>query len=94
MAKGKRYKPEFKDQVTKEALDSSNVPAVAKKFNLPEGTIYSWVSKHNRKPQLEINSKDQEIRRLKKQLEDEKLKNMIMSDLLKKTYQIWEPEKK
>lgn len=94
MSKGTMYKPEFKNQVMKEAIDSNNVPAVAKKFNIPEGTIYGWVAKFRNKPQLEINSKDQEIRRLKKQLEDEKLKNMIMSDLLKKTYQIWEPEKR
>ena len=94
MSKGVMYKLEFKNQVTKEAIDSSNVPAVAKKFNIPEGTIYSWVARVRNKPTLELNSKDQEIRRLKKQLEDEKLKNMIMSDLLKKTYQIWEPEKK
>ncbi len=94
MSKGVMYKPEFMNQVTKEAIDSNNVPAVAKKFDIPAGTIYGWVAKVKNKPKLELNSKDQEIRRLKKQLEDEKLKNMIMSDLLKKTYQIWEPEKK
>jgi transposase-like protein len=88
MRKITNYSTEEKQLVLKEAIESDNIPTVSKKFNIPEGTIYDWVRKAKNSPTKVINSKDQEIKKLKKQLEDEKLKNEIMRELLKKSYQV------
>lgn len=93
MRKTTSYSTEQKALAIKEALESGSIPSVASKYNIPAGTIYTWVAQHRNAPALAINYKDQEIRRLKKLLEEEKIKTQVMSELLKKTYQLWGPEK-
>ena len=66
----------------KEVKESTNIPAVARKHNKSDSTIHTWLAKE-RKDQPKQEAQD-ELKRVKKELADMKLKNMILEDLLKK----------
>ena len=82
-----KYSSEFKEQILKEVKETKNIIAVARKHDMPDSTIHTWLSKsHKSKPSSETFS---EIKQLKKDLADQKLKNMILEDMLKKTHNLW-----
>lgn len=81
----KQYTDEFKAQILKEVKQIHNVSFVARKHNICSKNIYNWVKAEGSKSR---NSHHDEVKSLKKQLEESKLELMILKDLLKKTYQI------
>jgi transposase-like protein len=82
-----KYKPELKEKILKEVKDSKNISAVARKHKMPDSTIHTWLSKqHKDKPAEQTYC---EIKKLRKELSDTKLQNLILKDLLKKTNQVW-----
>lgn len=85
----KTYTPEFKAQVTKEAIDTNNTALVAKKHGLSQRTVYNWFSKEINK---ETTSEKKSLKALEKQLNEAKLENQILKDLLKKTVHVWSNE--
>lgn len=82
-----KYSEELKQKILKEVKESTNITAVARKHNMPDSTIHTWLAKE-RKDQPKQEAQD-ENKRLKKELADMKLKNMILEDLLKKTHNLW-----
>ena len=80
-----------KNQILEEVKSSGCIAAVARKNGMPVGTIYTWL--HKKKPKvIAAKQESDEIKRLKKALSESQLKNQILQELLKKTYQLW-PEK-
>lgn len=92
----KRYSQEFKERLLKEVEEVGNVSVVAKKHNIPTGTVYSWISNNGnsstRQTKIIDRDKDQYIKKLKKDLEVQELKITLLKDLLKKSYHLWETE--
>ena len=91
MNKKRRYTTEEKEQIISEAKEFGNMAAVAKKNNIPVGTIQSWI-----KPKYKVNKSSSDIgnqvKLLQFKLKDSELENKILKELLKKTYQIWRTE--
>jgi len=82
-----KYSEELKQKILKEVKESTNISAVARKHNMPDSTIHTWLF-NERKEQPKAEAQE-ENKRLKKELADMKLKNMILEDLLKKTHNLW-----
>ena len=85
----KVYSPEFKAQVTKEAIETNNTAIVAKKHGLSQRTVYNWFSKEVNK---ESNTKKKSMKALEKELSEAQLEIAILKDLLKKTVHVWSKE--
>lgn len=85
----KVYSPEFKAQVTKEAIETNNTALVAKKHGVSQTTVYNWYSKEVNKGSI-ANKKS--FKSLEKQLSETQLENQILKDLLKKTVHVWSKE--
>ena len=79
----KIYSPEFKAQVTKEAIETNNTALVAKKHGLSQRTVYNWFSKEVNKKSI---SKIKSTKAIDKEIRDLKLENQILKDLLKKPF--------
>jgi len=82
----KHYDQELKDRVIQEVTESGNMTAVARKHGLPSNTVHGWITKDKNKGKL---TKDKELKRIRSELEDARLENAILKELLKKTNQIW-----
>lgn len=89
----KKYSQEFKEKVFQEVEEVGNVPIVAKKNDVPIGTIHSWLRKRNKKIEFKSSLNDSqttsENKRLQKRLAEKEAEILILRDLLKKTYQVW-----
>jgi transposase-like protein len=82
-----KYSKELKEKILSEVKESTNISAVAKKHNIPDTTIHTWIKKQmNLQPTSELQD---ELKRTKKEISELKLKNMILEDLLKKTHNLW-----
>ena len=82
-----KYSKELKEKILNEVKESTNVSAVAKKHNMPDTTIHTWIKKQMKlQPTSELQD---ELKRTKKEISELKLKNMILEDLLKKTHNLW-----
>ena len=79
-----RYSEEVKAQVLKEASETGNIAMVARRHQISIPTVYSW----KRAKSGKIDSKD-EVRKLRKELEDKNLELEVLKALLKKTNQAW-----
>ena len=86
MGKGSSYSQDFKDQVLKECRETNNHTAVARKYEIPTSTVFTWINKDKNKPKIENRKRE---KNLKKELADVKLENEILKELLKKTHQLW-----
>lgn len=86
MAKGIKYDIEFREQILKECRETNNYTAVARKYDLPTTTVFTWVRKDKNKPKIEGQKKN---KALEKELSEVKLENEILKELLKKTHQVW-----
>lgn len=93
--KGKRFSREFIDSIIKEVSETKNVPSVALKHGIPNSTIHTWIRKNNNPVNFREKKSSREIEainennKLKKLLAEKEAENLIMRDLLKKTYQVW-----
>lgn len=94
MRKTRCYTETEKAQILEEVRLCGNMTAVAKKNNMPVGTIATWIKpKYKKKPKAEGVATDHDaIKKLKSQLADSELENKILKELLKKTYQIWDTD--
>ncbi len=84
--RAKSYTSEFKEQILKECIETNKYNVVAKKHNLPVTTVYTWIKRDKNKNRIQ-NIKGQKA--FKKELEDVKLENKVLKELLKKTHQLW-----
>ena len=90
------YTDQEKINIINEAKSSGNVSSTAKRYNISDGTIHSWMKKFqitkSNKSIAPTKSELQEIKKLKRQLADAQLENSILKDLVKKTVQVWTNE--
>ncbi len=86
MGKGISYPSEFKEQVLKDCRETNNHTAVARKYDLPASTVFTWINKDKNKPKIE---KQKREKNLAKELAEVKLENEILKELLKKSNQLW-----
>ena len=84
--RAKNYTSEFKEQILKECIETNKYNVVARKHNIPVTTVYTWIKRDKNKTRIK-SSKGQKA--LKKELEDVKLENKVLKELLKKTHQLW-----
>jgi transposase-like protein len=84
--RAKSYTSEFKEQILKECIETNKYNVVARKHNIPVTTVYTWIKRDKNKTRIK-SSKGQKA--LKKELEDVKLENKVLKELLKKTHQLW-----
>ena len=89
MQKSRSYTTEEKEQILNEVSETGNVAAVARKNDIPVGTIHNWLGK-NKKGAKKNRKVNANLRAIKSQRDDLKLENKILKELLKKTYQIWD----
>ena len=77
------FSKEIKEAAVKEYIETGKVKAVSKKFGVSSRTIYNWKDKLCPVTQA---LPQNDIKLLKKQLEDKELENQVLRELLKKTY--------
>ncbi len=77
---------ELQEQVVKDCIETNNYAAVSSKHNIPVTTIYGWIRKHKSKQTKESRSN---VKELRNELNDVKLENKILKELLKKSHQLW-----
>lgn len=86
MTSPKNYNEELKNQVVKECIETNNYGAVSNKHDIPVTTVYGWIKKHKNK--VKTQSK-KGLKKLEVELNDIKLENQILKELLKKSHQLW-----
>lgn len=86
MRQKRKYTKEERRQITDEVLAVKNIAEVAKKNNMPIGTIQTWMKNLKKTEQATATSDD--YKKLKKLNEELRLENNILKDLLKKTVQV------
>jgi transposase len=91
MAGFKKISLEQREQILSEVKEVGNIPLVAKKHNISSKTIYNWTRSTKNTDQF---NQSKEIRALNKKLKDAELENLVLKELLKKTYQRWESAEK
>jgi transposase-like protein len=88
----KFYSQEFKDKILKDLVENSNNTAlVAQKHGLSQRTVYNWFEKSQKGV---VANEVGQLKKVKRELDDAKLENAILRELLKKTYQVWPQENK
>lgn len=101
MAKRKVYTEELRQKIVKEAIDTGESSLVARRYDINPVLLSRWLTsykKHglttkefNEKKREYQSSKASELekenKKLKKELEEQKLTNEILADLVKKTLQ-------
>lgn len=92
-----RYPKELKERVIREALETGNVAAVARRHELKVSVVYSWMRQHRLSTETgsEATSNpgggkaqralEKENARLKSLLGEKELEIAILKDLVKKT---------
>ena len=80
-----KYSEDLKAQVIKESTETGNATMVARRHQVPAGTVYSWI----RGKDMKADTANAENRKLRKALEEKQLENEILKELLKKTNQAW-----
>ena len=83
----KRYDPEFKKQLVKEAKETGNTSMVARRHGVTVQTLSAWV-RQSKQPSRDHASQEK-VRKLETELEEQKLENEILKELLKKTNVAW-----
>ena len=90
------YTDQEKINIINEAKTSGNISSTAKRYNISDGTIHSWMKKYQLNGPIKktspAKSELSEIKKLKRQLADAQLENSILKDLVKKTVQVWTNE--
>lgn len=85
MRECQKWTKETKENAVKDFVQTGNAAAVSKKYGTTPKTLYNW------KWALQAHAKSvpqNDLKQLKKQLEDKELENQILRELLKKTYQV------
>lgn len=85
------YSNELKDQVMKEVEETGSLEAVAKKHGLIPRTVRNWAYASKNKDKL---LEQKKLRDLNREVQDLRLQNELLKDLLKKTVQVFGSEEK
>lgn len=91
MEEKQRFSRDFRTRVAREAIESGNQSATAKKYKLSPGTLYSWVKNYRN---LDIKTKIKKARDYESELADKDLEIQILRELLKKTTVALVPDSK
>ena len=84
----KHYTDAQKQQIMKEVTETGNLTLVAEKHGFPKSTVASWISRQQ-PHHIEKHKQNSELKDMKKKVADAELKNKVLTELLKKTYQVW-----
>lgn len=87
MARQSKYSDELKNQILKEVEEVGVIATVARKHNIDAKNIHNWLRFRKNKPKLDH---ARELRELRKKLDDAELENLVLKELLKKTYPRWQ----
>ena len=86
-----KHSNELKEQVIKEIQEVGNISLVCKKHGLKSSTVHGWLHKNKNKDKIA----DKKLsRQQQKRIEDLELQVEVLTSLLKKTYPLWNNEKK
>jgi len=85
------YSRELKDQILKEVAEVGNISLVCKKHNLSSSTVHGWLYAHKNKDKI---AEAKVNRELQKKIKDQEEEIIILRALLKKTFPLWDNEKK
>lgn len=86
-----RFEKEFKEQIVKEVEEVGNISLVCKKHGLSAGTVHGWLNKIRNKDKI---TEAKVTRELQKKIKDQEEEIIILRALLKKTFPLWDNEKK
>lgn len=87
MARQSKFSEELKVQILKEVEEVGVIATVAKKHAIDPKNIHNWLRVRKNKPKLD---QARELRELRKKLDDAELENLVLKELLKKTYPRWQ----
>lgn len=87
MARQSKFSEELKVQILKEVEEVGVIAMVAKKHAIDPKNIHNWLRVRKNKPKLD---QARELRELRKKLDDAELENLVLKELLKKTYPRWQ----
>ena len=87
MGRQSKYSEELKMQILKEVEEVGVIATVAKKHGIDSKNIHNWLRVRKNKPKLD---QARELRELRKKLDDAELENLVLKELLKKTYPRWQ----
>ena len=86
----KKFSPELKNKIIQEVKEVGSVASVAKKYEVPVTTVYSWVNKSSKKSgQSESQIDKKKMRSLEKKVSEMELEIEVLKELLKKTNHAW-----
>lgn len=85
------YTREFKDQVLKEIEEVKNISLVCKRHDLSTSTVNGWRHWDKNKGQI---AEAKAVRELHKKIKDQEDEIIVLRALLKKTFPLWNNEKK
>lgn len=91
MSRQGKYSEELKAQILKEVEDVGVIATVAKKHGIDPKNIHNWLRVRRKNPKSD---QARELRDLRKKLEDAELENLVLKELLKKTYPRWQNAEK
>ncbi len=78
----KRYEDEFKLMIIQKNKEGKSVTNLSKEFNVGVSTIHKWIKMYNDTKSFrdadQLTDEQKEIKRLKKELKDEKMANDIL----------------
>ena len=86
-----KHSIELKEQVIKEIQEVGNISLVCKKHGLKPSTVHGWLYKNKNKDKI---AEKKLNRHQQKRIEDLELQVEVLTSLLKKTYPLWNNEKK
>lgn len=86
-----KFSAELKEQVLAEIKEVGNVVAVANKHGISPKTVHNWTRAITHKVQID---QSKELRELNRKLKDAELENLVLKELLKKTYPRWQNAEK
>ena len=89
--KMKTYTRDFKDQIVREVQEVGNISLVCKKHDLKTSTVHGWLYAVRNKDQI---SEAKLNRQLHKKIKDQEEEIIVLRALLKKTFPLWDNEKK
>jgi len=87
MSRISQFSAEQKEQIMSEVKEVGVVVTVARKHGIEPKTIYNWMRSVKNKDQHDQNK---ELRDLQKKLKSAELENLVLKELLKKTYPHWQ----
>lgn len=80
-----KYSQELKAQILKDLEEVGDVKTVAARYQISVWAVRRFRREKLRAPEI---SKDKKIKQLTKQLKEKEFENMVLRELLKKTYQV------